>query len=134
MDYNRLAEQASGFGFAKLAGIRITKLDFQHAEGEIELTREHFNPGGTVHGGCLFSLADTVAGAALVTTGNYCTTLNASIDFLRAAGKSRILRAVAKPVRVGKHVAVFEVEMTNGSDELVAKATVTFYILGPVEE
>ena len=46
--------------FIELIGIRIVELDEGYCKGELEVTDQHMNPLGTVHGGCLYTLADTV--------------------------------------------------------------------------
>lgn len=50
--------------FIELMGIRIVEVDEGYCKGELEVTDQHMNPLGTVHGGCLYTLADTVAGFA----------------------------------------------------------------------
>ena len=47
--------------FIELIGIRIVELDEGYCKGELEVTDQHMNPLGTVHGGCLYTLADTDA-------------------------------------------------------------------------
>ena len=43
----------------------------------------HLNPLGTVHGGCLYTLADTVAGFAAASCGFEGPTLSGNMYFLR---------------------------------------------------
>ena len=45
------------------------ELDEGYCKGELEVTDQHMNPLGTVHGGCLYTLADTVAGFAAASCG-----------------------------------------------------------------
>lgn len=54
---------------------------------ELTLQPESLNRWGTAHGGILFALADIAAGTAVLTLRQeVCLTVNASIDFLDAAG------------------------------------------------
>lgn len=119
-------------GFAKHTGIEILEAKDGCAKGRIVLGEIHGNPIGSIHGGCIFTLVDTIAGTAFVTTGKSCTTLSSNIDFLNAAIESKELIAQATPTRIGNHIAVFEVAVNDDRDVLIAKATVTFYVLKSV--
>ena len=48
-----------------------------YAMGRIRLKQKHLNPYGSVHGGCLYSLADSVAGTAASTYGSPVSTIPA---------------------------------------------------------
>lgn len=129
MTFEEIKARVEKDGFARHTGIEILKAQDGCAEGRIVLSEIHGNPIGSIHGGCIFTLVDTIAGTAFVTTGKSCTTLSSNIDFLSAAIKSKELVASAVPVRMGNHIAVFDVKVTDDRDVLIAKATVTFYIL-----
>lgn len=118
-------------GFAKYIGIEIIEAANGAAKARIELEKHHGNPIGSVHGGCLFSLADTVAGVALSTTGVGCTTLSSHVVYLKAAmmDKSRILYASAKAERIGHKIAVYDVFITDDTGLDIAKMTIEYFIL-----
>ena len=40
-----------------------------------------------------------------------------------------MLTARAEPVRIGNHIAVFDVRVTDERNVLIARASVTFYVL-----
>ena len=69
--------------FIELMGIRIVEVDEGYCKGELEVTDQHMNPLGTVHGGCLYTLADTVAGFAAASCGFEGPTLSGNMYFLR---------------------------------------------------
>ena len=50
--------------FIELIGIKIIEADEGYCKAELKVNDRHLNPLGTVHGGCLYTLADTVAGFA----------------------------------------------------------------------
>ena len=118
-------------GFAKDIGIVMTKVANGEAEGYIELEKRHFNPIGSVHGGCLFALADTVAGSTLASTGVTCTTLSSHIEYLKGAmaGVSHKIIAEGVPVRVGRKIAVYEVYIKDEHGTLLCKVGVDFFIM-----
>ncbi|WP_244930053.1 PaaI family thioesterase [Nocardioides sp. W7] len=87
----------------------------------------HYNPLGTVHGGVLSSLLDTVAGCSVHTTlgaGEGYTSLDLSVKFLRPASvKSGRLRAVGKVLQRGRRTALAEAQLFNSDGKLIAHAT-----------
>ena len=119
----------SGPYFGPRSGAVVTAAGGGEAEGELILRPESRNPMGVVHGGALFTLADTVAGTAAFTTGRNCVTLDTSMQFLSAARGDR-LRCVARPKKAGRTVLVYDIAITDGEDRLVASGTFTFYAVG----
>ena len=63
VDYEKL-KQIRNMGFIKHTGIKTVELREGYAKGEIVLDERHANPIGSTHGGVLFTLVDTVGGAA----------------------------------------------------------------------
>ena len=118
-------------GFARDIGIVITKAQDGAGEGVLELEKRHFNPIGSVHGGCLFSLIDTTCGIALSSAGVSCTTLSSSIEYLKGAmkGVSHKLYAKARPLRIGRKIAVYEATIEDDRGTLICHATVDFYVM-----
>ena len=55
--------------FIELIGIKIIEADEGYCKAELKVDDRHLNPLGTVHGGCLYTLADTVAGFAAASCG-----------------------------------------------------------------
>ena len=76
-----------------------------------------------MHGGFLYAMADTAAGAfARINYGQHNVTLNGSINYLRSTVQSKALTAVGRPVRVGGHIGFFEVNITDDTGALIARA------------
>lgn len=50
--------------FIKYIGFQILDIKEDYAQGEVVLREIHGNPIGSVHGGVLFSIADTIGGVA----------------------------------------------------------------------
>ena len=120
-------------GYPKHSGIRVTKVAENYCEGELDITPDNCNYLGIVHGGCLATLADTVAGIAACSTGQGTVTINYGFSFLRpAAGK--IIRCVAEPEKAGRQVQVFRCSLYNEEDKLVASGQFTFFMTGPLNK
>lgn len=115
-------------GFISALNIKITALEPGYCEGEMPLDEKTTNPYGTVHGGCIYSLADTIGGSAAITKSGAVVTLDSHMSFLNPAPNEGKLIAVGKEIRHGGKVAVYDVEIKTEADVLVAKATYTFYV------
>ena len=118
-------------GFPQHNGIRILEVGLHHCTGELLLCQVTQNSLGVVHGGALFSLADTVAGVAVCSGGVSAVTVNSSFDFLRAP-KGGFVRCTAEPVKVGAKTAVFRCVLTDEEGKLAATGQFTFMVLGPL--
>lgn len=130
IDYERLREERNEKNeFAKNNGIRITKVSKGHAIAEMDVDQKKKNPIGTVHGGCLFTMADTCAGAAASSHGNWVTTVNAEINYLKAARESKHIIAESSEIKVGKSLIVEDVNIHDEAGRHLVHATFTFYVL-----
>lgn len=119
-------------GYAKYSGIRVTKVAPNYCEGELTITPDTCNYLGIVHGGCLATLADTVAGIAACSSGNGTVTINYGFSFLRPS-TGKVIKCVAEPEKVGRQVSVFRCSLTNDEGKLVASGQFTFFMTGPLD-
>ena len=81
----------------------------------------------SVHGGAIYSLADSAAAHALMTMimpDQFPTTVEQRINFLKAV-KSEDIYCEARIVHLGKTLAYSEVTMTTETGALVAKSAAT---------
>ena len=88
------------------SGIRITKMEEGVAVGEIDLEAHHLHPGGIVHGGVAYTLADTCMAWAILPTlkaGENPSTIEQKITYLAPATEG-VLRCEAKILRRGRSV------------------------------
>lgn len=121
--------------FINLIGARLTVLEEDCAEVELVTNQVHMNVNNTVHGGVLFSLADTAVGAASKSHGRASVTLEGKLNFLRpVSGTGKVLKAVAHPYHTGKRTGVFECKIFDEKGCLVAAALYTMYMLGDLAE
>lgn len=114
----------------KKLGIKITGMEPGWAKSEMPYDEEiHANSIGGVHGGMIFTLADSVGGTAAVTRGNLVTTSNGSIHFLNAALRPEKLIGEAREIKCGKNLLVYDVHITDETGKLIAQATMSFFRL-----
>ena len=117
---------------AKTLGFKLIEVGPGTATMEIVVdTDKHANPMGTIHGGVLCDIADAAIGTAHATSleeGESFTSLDLQINFFRPVWKGRI-RAVAKPVNVGRQISRYVCDILREDDKLVAQVTSTVMTL-----
>lgn len=130
----RFPEQSSGFNpFGELIGLVFTGYGDGRSRCEVTVRQELFNPHGVLHGGVLYSMADTGMGGALYSLldeGELCTTVEIKIVYL-AAVSSGTLVCNTRVIERRARLAVLESDILNrgpDGERLVAKALGTFYI------
>ena len=128
-NYQEMLDRESN-GFIRHNGIRIVSVDEEKSVLEAAVTDASRNVWGGVHGGFLYAMADTAAGAfARINYSQHNVTLNGSINYLRSTVQSKALTAVGRPVRVGGHIGFFEVNITDDAGALIARAEINMYFL-----
>lgn len=116
-------------GFVLNNGYRLVKLEDNYCEMEADVTEIAMNPFGMAHGGFIFGLADTAAGvAAMNDDKRYAVTSSSHIQYLKAASCKKII-AVAKCIKAGRTISVYDVEVFNENNELLTKASVEYFYL-----
>lgn len=131
--YNKLMNYANhARSYAKYSGITIKRIAPNYCEGELTVTADSCNYLGIVHGGCLATLADTVAGIAACSSGRGTVTLSYGFNFIRPA-RGNVIKCIAEPDKVGRTISVFRCSLTDDAGELVASGQFTFFMTGPLE-
>lgn len=132
-DWNKLLDfMNTERNFNSHNGIKVTKIEDGFCEAEVLLTTDGRNPQGVAHGSLIFALADVVTGVASVTSGKGMLTLNASINFLRAVSDG-VVRARAHRVREGRTTGLFNAEIFDEKDRLLATGSFTIYYTGELQ-
>ena len=118
--------------FSSNSNIRIEKLGEGYAEGVLDIHPENLNMLGIVHGGCLATLADTVAGMGVIASGYVAVTVTYCLNFLRPATGNQI-RCIATAEKMGKTLGVMRVELFNDTSKPVAAGSFTFCLTEPLD-
>jgi acyl-CoA thioesterase len=115
--------------FIHHVGMRIDDAGPGHSRCTLDVQPFHLNGTGVVHGGVLFTLADTAMGAALYSSldeGEICATIEIKIGYFKPVFEGAVV-CTATIVNKGKSVASLEASIHQG-DVLVSKASGTFSI------
>ena len=114
-------------GFAQLLGMELSEVREGKARGRIRLDEKLSNIYGGMHGGCSYALADTLAGIAASTYGNYVTTIDGKINYLLPMKDTEYVYCEADVVRQGGRIGLYEVRLTADDGKLLATADFTYY-------
>ena len=101
---------------------------------EIKVTENALNPYGTAHGGFLYTLCDTAAGATAATLGDYTVSLQGNINYIKPARKDDILTVNGKCIHNGNKTKVINVEITNQKNQLICSSSFTMFFIAKIEE
>ncbi|MDD1708501.1 MAG: hotdog fold thioesterase [Methanoregulaceae archaeon] len=105
--------------FARQAGVELIEVSPGRARVRMEIKEQHLNSHRTVHGGAIFTLADTAFALASNSHGIPAAAINAHISYLTAA-KSGILFADAEEYARNPKLASYTVQVTGEKGEKIA--------------
>lgn len=115
-------------GFGGLIGLDVARFDDGDAEVVLDVTDQHLNAHGSVHGGAIATLVDVAMGAAVATDGSRPVTIEMKVTYLEPAGRGRLV-AAARVRRRGSRITIVEADVTDDDDQAVAHAIATFTTL-----
>ncbi|MBN2098912.1 MAG: PaaI family thioesterase [Dehalococcoidia bacterium] len=125
----------SGFNpFGDLIGLQFVQCEGGYSRCTLEVGQKLLNPHGVVHGGVMYSMADTGMGGAMYTVmekDELCATIEIKIVYFKAVREGTLV-CVTRIINRGKRVAALESEITSGG-RLVAKASGTYSIFAVKE-
>ena len=115
----------------ELLGIRLTEATPDRVVAEMEAREELCTVPGTIHGGALMALADTVgayATALNLADGAATTTIESKTNFFARVVPGRTIRAVATPLHRGQRTMVWQTRV-ECDGKLAALVTQTQAVL-----
>ena len=117
--------------FAAANGVRLTAASADEARGTLTWSPERCTVGGTMHGGALMLLADSVGAVCAflgLPEGAGTATLSSSTNLLRAV-RGGSVEAVARPLHRGRTTVVVVTEVRDDDGRLVSSTTQTQAVL-----
>ena len=116
-----------------LLGIRFVEAGPERVVAELTYREDLTTIGGSLHGGTLMALADTVGATATVLNlpaGATTTTLESKTNFM-AAVRAGVVRAESTPLHRGRSTMVWQTRVTDESGRLLSVTTQTQMVLAP---
>jgi len=126
----------SGFNpFGDLIGLQFVKCEGGQSRCTLEVGQRLLNPHSVVHGGVLYSMADTGMGGAMYTVmdkDELCATIEVKITYFKAV-RSGTLVCDTRIISRGRRTTALESDITCDG-RLVAKASGTFSVFRAKED
>ena len=122
-------------GWVQAMGMTITHATKDEVRAELIVGRQHLQGYGIVHGGVHCGIIETLSsmGAYLFARerGQHVVGLENNTSFIRAVRTGARLRAVATPVTRGRQTQVWQAEVIDDEDRVVALGRVRLLCLQP---
>jgi len=120
---------------SRVLGIRCVAVSDGEVSAELMPHEDLENMGGTIHGGVLAALLDTVMGAALHTrlsAGQKFATIDLKVNYLRPLSRaSGVMLGTGRVMNAGRRIAYVEGEIRGSSAALAVHAVGNFALLIP---
>lgn len=126
---NKLFQSTQEDDYIKMLGLEFIEIKPGYAKSRIKFSKKLCNPYNSIHGGCLYSIADITAGYAACGYGFYVTTISGNMNYVRPATNSEFIYCEAKVVRQGRKVCVYNVELFDDNNELLQNGSFNFYVM-----
>lgn len=120
--------------FGQLLGLEFSKMEDGESFCKLLIKEQLLNPYGYVHGGVIYSLADTAMGGALYSSlrsNERCATVEMRVSYFTGV-TSGLLECDAKVVHRSGRLGHLEAEVMS-DQVLIAKASATFSIFAHEE-
>lgn len=111
-------------------GIEMQVLEEGYGKARMPYREALTNSYKMLHGGCLYSLADIVAGMVACMGGQYVMTVSGSMNFMAPAINTEYVYCEAKEVRRGENLAIFDVRITADDGRILDNGSFTFFRTG----
>lgn len=105
--------------YSQWLGIKILEVHEGNCKIQMTLRPEMVNGFGIIHGGVVFSLADSALAFACNNRNNLSVALDTSITFTRASNPGDVITADAKEIHNGRSTGLYLITVTNQKGEQV---------------
>lgn len=113
--------------FSRWLGLEIDEYAKGYCRLHYTITEDMLNGFEIVHGGVLFSAADSAFAFACNSHGNITVAMEVSINFTRPVKVGELLTVEAKEVYLGNKTGIYDIRTTNARGELVSLFKGTAY-------
>ena len=113
--------------FTRWLGLQIEEIGAGYCRLHYTVKEDMLNGFSNIHGGILFSAADSAFAFACNSHGRITVALDVSITFTRPVKAGEFLTVEAKELYLGNKTSVYDIRTTNEKGELVALFKGTAY-------
>lgn len=131
MNFKKKIEQYNNSRtFGTKIGVKVLDLKEGYAKAVMPIDEDGLNPHGTVHGGCIFTLADIAGGFAASSHGGRVVTVDSNLHYLNAGIDTKEMIAEARELKAGKRILTYEVSIMDQDNKVLADGIFTYMNLG----
>lgn len=112
-------------------GIEYTLIGDDFLQATMPVDSRTMQPFGLLHGGASVVLAETLGSVAAnmaVTQNKVCVGLEINASHLRSV-KSGLVTGIAKAIRIGRSVQVWQIEISNERQQLICSSRLTVSVI-----
>lgn len=113
--------------FSQWLGLQIDACSMGYCKLHFQVNDQMLNGFQVIHGGVVFSAADSAFAFACNSHGILTVALDVSITFTRPARSGDLLFVEAREVHLGNKTGLYDVRVSNAAGELVALFKGTAY-------
>lgn len=113
--------------YSRWLGLIIDDYGLGFCKLHFTIRQEMLNGFGIVHGGIVFSAADSAFAFACNSHGRLSVALDVQISFIRSAKQGDVLFVDAKEIHLGNKTSFYDIAITNELKEIVATFKSTAY-------
>lgn len=113
--------------FIKYLDLEFVEMTEECVVGRIPYTSKFLNPYGTMHGGLLYSLADTVAGSLACLAGQMCTTVDGHLSYLSPAANTQYVYCKAVRIKNGRQMVYVRVEIYGDDGKIFDDGSFNYF-------
>ncbi len=120
-------------GFMEYLPVTVKDIGQGYVKAALSVTKQLRNPFGTLHGGCMYAVADSVAGAAAMTYGRYVTTISGHIHYLNSVDEEAELKVLTTEIKSGRTILTYDVAFIDSYENIICKATLEYFALNEIK-
>ena len=106
--------------FSQWLGIRLLEIQEGYSKISMQVRAEMINGLGMVHGGIMFSMADSAFAFACNNRNVISVALDTSINFIKPVHVGDLLVAETKELHNGRSTGLYQVTISNQEEDIVA--------------
>lgn len=121
----------AGNRFTQYVGIIIDEVSYGKAKLSLPIDAGiHANLTGHVHGGALYTLANTAAGVAAMSTGRFIVTKSMTVNYSRNIVPGDTATCYARVTHAGRRMVDLTADIYDGQGRLMVNAVIAMFVTG----
>lgn len=122
-----VSEMMKNDAFSRWMQIQIIEIREGYSHISMQIRKEMLNGFGIVHGGILFSLADSAFAFSCNSDGKLTLALDTNISFLKSAKEGEVISAIGEKINATRKTGLYIVKIFNEENEMIAMFKGTSY-------